>query len=111
MAEKAEKAEKRKSPETPRPTDGELAILRVLWSRGPSTVREVHEALSASQESGYTSGLKQLPTMMDKGLVARACGGSSVKLVLRARSGRRATAQEPRDIRALLDELKQGEPK
>ena len=136
----AERAEKRKSPETPRPTDGELAILRVLWGRGPSTVREVHEALSASQDSGYTTILKQLQIMMDKGLVLRddtqrahvyasrlgeqrtqrqllvdlvdrAFGGSSVKLVLQALSGRRATAKERRDIRALLDELEQGEPK
>jgi len=133
-------AEKRNIPGTPRPTDAELAILRVLWSRGPSTVREVHEALSASQDSGYTTVLKQLQIMMDKGLVDRddtqrahvytsrlgeqrtqrqllgdlvdrAFGGSSVKLVLQALSGRHATAKERRDIRALLDELEKGEPK
>ena len=132
-------AEKRKSPEPPRPTDAELVILRVLWRRGPSTVREVHEALRASQDSGYTTVLKQLQIMMDKGLVLRddrerahvysarlseqrtqrqllgdlvdrAFGGSSVQLVLQALSGRRATPKERRDIRALLDELEQGEP-
>src|SRR5438132_1174572 len=63
--------DKRKDPPPPRPTDGELAILRVLWSRGPSTVREVHDALRASQGSGYTTVLKQLQIMMDKGLVLR----------------------------------------
>ncbi len=132
--------EKRKNPATPRPTDAELAILRVLWDRGPSTVREVHEALSASQGSGYTTVLKLLQIMTDKGLVVRdesqrahvygprlskqrtqrqllgdlvdrAFGGSSAKLVLQALSGRRATTEELRDIRALLDELEEGESK
>ena len=121
---------------TPRPTDAELAILRVLWDRGPSTVREVHDTLSSSQTSGYTTVLKLLQIMTDKGLVVRdeterahvygprlseqrtqrqllgdlvdrAFAGSSAKLVLQALSGRRATAQELRDIRALLDELEE----
>jgi BlaI family transcriptional regulator, penicillinase repressor len=125
---------------TPRPTDAELAILRVLWDRGPSTVREVHAALSASQTSGYTTVLKLLQIMTDKGLVVRdeserahvyvprlseqrtqrqllgdlvdrAFAGSSAKLVLQALSGRRATAAELRDIRALLDELEKGDPR
>ena len=125
---------------TPRPTDAELAILRVLWDRGPSTVRQVHEALSASQNSGYTTVLKRLQIMTDKGLVVRdeserahvygttlteqrtqrqllgdlvdrAFGGSSAKLVLQALSGRRATNEELRDIRALLDELEEGDPR
>jgi len=122
---------------TPRPTDAELAILRVLWDRGPSTVRQVHEALSASQKSGYTTVLKMLQIMIDKGLVVRdeterahvygprlteqrtqrqllgdlvdrAFGGSSAKLVLQALSGRRASSKELQDIRALLDELEEG---
>jgi len=124
--------------ETPRPTDAELAILRVLWDRGPSTVREVHEALSATQNSGYTTVLKLLQIMTDKGLVVRdetnrahvyepkvtqqrtqrqllgdlvdrAFGGSSAKLVLQALSGRRASSKELRDIRALLDEIEKGD--
>ena len=124
---------------TPRPTDAELAILRVLWDRGPSTVREVHEALRSSQSSGYTSVLKLLQIMTDKGLVVRdetnrahvygpklseqrtqlqllgdlvdrAFAGSSAKLVLQALSGRRATRQELRDIRALLDKLEERSP-
>src|SRR5262245_12806184 len=53
----------------PRPTDAELAILRVLWSRGPSTVREVHEALQDG--SGYTTVLKLMQIMAEKGLVVR----------------------------------------
>ena len=57
---------------TPNPTEGELAILRVLWSRpGPSTVREVHEQLSRSKDTAYTTVLKMLTIMADKGLVRR----------------------------------------
>ena len=128
-------AGKRKHQATPRPTDAELSILGVLWERGPSTVRDVHEALSA-QGVGYTTVLKQLQIMTDKGLVDRdeterahvytpraseertqrqllghlmdrAFGGSSAKLVLQALAGRRSTAQQRRDIRALLDRLEQ----
>ena len=126
-------------PASSRPTDAELAILRVLWDRGPSTVREVHEALRSSQSSGYTSVLKLLQIMTDKGLVVRdetnrahvygpklseqrtqlqllsdlvdrAFAGSSAKLVLQALSGRRATREELRDIRALLDQLEERKP-
>ena len=121
---------------TPRPTDAELAILRVLWERGPSTVREVHEALQDVQKTGYTTVLKLLQIMTDKGLVVRdetnrahvygprlseqrtqrqllgdlvdrAVGGSPAKLVMQALSGRRATAEELSHIRALLDELEE----
>src|SRR5437762_13898659 len=106
----------RKDTPTPRPTDAELAILSVLWDRGPSTVREVHDALKVSQSSGYTTVLKLLQIMTDKGLVVRdesqrahvyaarlsaqrtqrqllgdlvdrAFGGSSAKLVLQALAG------------------------
>jgi predicted transcriptional regulator len=123
-----------------RPTDSELAILRVLWDKGPSTVREVFEELSASQGSGYTTVLKLLQIMTDKGLVVRdeserahvyaprlseqktqrellgdladrAFGGSSAKLVLQALAGHRATNEELRDIRAMLDRLEGGDTK
>ena len=126
-------ARKRTQQPTPRPTDAELTILRVLWERGPSTVRDVHQTLS-SQGVGYTTVLKQLQTMTEKGLVdrdeserahvyitrsseertqrqllghlvERAFGGSSTKLVLQALAGRRSSAQERREIRALLDAL------
>ena len=56
---------------TPRPTDAELAILRVLWERGPSTVRQVHDALSPARDTGYTTSLKLMQIMAEKGLVTR----------------------------------------
>ena len=57
---------------TPNPTEGELAILRVLWSRpGPATVREVHEVLSRGKDTAYTTVLKMLTIMAEKGLVRR----------------------------------------
>lgn len=123
--------------QTPRPTDAELAILAVLWERGPSTVRDVHDALSSSQATGYTTVLKMLQIMIDKGLVVRdesqrahvyeaklseqrtqrqlltdlvdrAFGGSQTKLVMQALTGRKASADEISEIRALLDELEGG---
>jgi BlaI family penicillinase repressor len=57
---------------TPHPTEGELAILQVLWERGaPCTVREVHEALSQHKETAYTTVLKMMTIMADKGLLQR----------------------------------------
>jgi predicted transcriptional regulator len=119
-------------PVTPRPTDTELAILRVLWARGASTVRQVHESLSRERPTTYTTALKMLQIMTEKGLVRRdesdrthiyhprlseeqtqrqlvrdlvdrAFGGSSSKLVLQALSARRATAEELSEIRKLLE--------
>ena len=55
----------------PRPTDAELEILTVLWSRGPSTVRAVHEAITQRRAAQYTTVLKQLQVMDEKGLVVR----------------------------------------
>lgn len=55
----------------PRPTEGELAILRVMWSLGPATVREVHEVLSRSKDTAYTTVLKMMTIMAEKGLVTR----------------------------------------
>jgi predicted transcriptional regulator len=130
-------ADKRSTPMTPRPTDAELAILRVLWERGPATVRDVHEALRESQGSGYTTVLKLLQIMTEKGLVERdeserahvyvaklsqrhtqrqllgdlvdrAFGGSSGKLVLQALAGRKTPPEELQQIRELLDELEEG---
>ncbi len=120
----------------PRPTDAELAILRVLWALGPSTVRQVHEALNETRPTGYTTALKLLQIMTEKGLVGRdetdrthvyaprlteaetqrqlvddllgrAFGGSAWKLVMQALSGAKATPEELAQIRRLLDE-KQG---
>src|SRR5215471_17792606 len=56
---------------TAKPTDAELAILRVIWRRGPSTVRQVHEVLSQDREIGYTTVLKLMQIMTEKGLVER----------------------------------------
>ena len=55
----------------PQPTKTELNILRILWSNGESTVREVHEALNEEEASGYTTALKMLQVMHQKGLVRR----------------------------------------
>lgn len=119
-------------PVTPRPTDTELAILRVLWERGPSTVRQVHETLVRERPTAYTTALKMLQIMTEKGLVSRdesdrthvyqarlteeqtqrqlvgdlldrAFGGSASKLVMRAIDEARATPDELKEIRRLLD--------
>ncbi|MCA1559848.1 MAG: BlaI/MecI/CopY family transcriptional regulator [Acidobacteria bacterium] len=119
-------------PTTPRPTDAELAILRVLWDRGASTVRQVHEVLSRTRPAAYTTALKLLQIMTEKGLVRRdetdrthiyharlseeqtqrqlvrdlvdrAFGGSASKLVLQALATRRATAEELGEIRKLIE--------
>jgi predicted transcriptional regulator len=118
----------------PRPTDAELAILRVLWERGPSTVRDVTEALFDERGTGYTTALKLMQIMIEKGLVrrddtqrshvyeavapaevtqkqlvadllARAFGGSARQLVLQALSSKRASRAELAEIRTLLDEM------
>lgn len=117
----------------PRPTDAELEILRALWQRGPSTVREVHETLAVNKEVRYTTTLKQLQVMTDKGLVERdesqrshvyravsgeaetqsqlldhllesAFGGSAQQLFMRALSSKRASGTELDELRKLLDE-------
>ena len=58
-------------PTLPRPTDAELEILTVLWSRGPTTVREVHEIISLRKPTQYTTVLKMLQIMAEKGLATR----------------------------------------
>ena len=55
----------------PLPTDAELAILRLLWTQGPATVRQIHEALTRERELGYTTVLKTMQVMLDKGLLSR----------------------------------------
>jgi predicted transcriptional regulator len=120
--------------ELPRPTEAELAILRVLWSEGPSTVRRVQEVMSRTQPTGYTTVLKLLQIMTEKGLVLRdesqrshvyrasrseartqeqlvgdllerAFGGSALKLVMQALASRRASAEELAEIRTLIERL------
>ena len=116
----------------PRPTDAELAILRILWDRGPSTVRQVHEILGLERTAAYTTALKLLQIMTEKGLVERdererthiyharlsqettqrqlvrdlvdrAFGGSATKLVMQALATKKASAEELRDIRQAID--------
>lgn len=120
-----------------RPTDGELEILRVLWQRGPSTVREVYETIAETKPTGYTTVLKLMQIMAEKGLVkrdeterahvyeARAAqeqtqtqmvsdlvervfDGSAMKLVMHALSTKAASAEELDQIRRILDEYERG---
>jgi BlaI family transcriptional regulator, penicillinase repressor len=117
----------------PKPTASELEILQVLWERGPSTVRDVYEAVSASKPVGYTTILKLLQIMTGKGTVRRneeerahvyeACepaektkrklaadvlqrvfDGSASQLMLHALASRRGSKQEIEELRQLLDE-------
>jgi BlaI family penicillinase repressor len=116
---------------SPKPTDAELGLLRVLWTNGPSTVREVHDHMAASRSVGYTTTLKTLQVMTEKGLTIRedqrgqhvyrpryaeeetlgrlvtdlldrAFGGSTSKLVVQALASRRASPEELREIRRVL---------
>lgn len=119
---------------TSRPTDAELEILEVLWSNGPSTVRQVHEAIRGRRRAGYTTILKLMQIMADKGLVdrdtkqrshvyrakrkaeqtqrqlvkdlvGRAFGGSANRLVLQALQVQKISMEEINAIRELLDDL------
>lgn len=118
----------------PKPSAGELEILRVLWRRGPSTVHQVQPELKRGDRVGYTTVLKLLQIMFEKGLVRRdestrphvfraAVGeaqvkrrlvadllddvfeGSSMSLVMQALSAKPASADEVRQLRELLDEI------
>ena len=117
-----------------RPPDAEVDIFRVLWRRGPSTVGEVHDELADGRPTGYTTVLKLMQIMSEKGLVRRDVGrrahvyearlereetqrqllgdllerafdGSATKLVMQVLSSKRASARELEEIRAVLDEL------
>ena len=123
----------------PRPTDAELAILRVLWTRGPSTVRHVHEALSEARDTGYTTTLKLMQIMAEKGLLTRderarthiysvrltqdqtqrqlvsdlmdrAFGGSAAALVMQALNAQSATPGELAEIQRLIEQYKNEDP-
>jgi BlaI family transcriptional regulator, penicillinase repressor len=123
-----------KKSKLPKPTESELTILRVLWQRGPSTVREVWEYSSEKQKSGYTTVLKIMQIMVEKGLVKRdeanrshvyeaasseeqtqrqvvrhlmerVFSGSAHKLVMQALASKKASKQELTEIRKLLDEM------
>jgi predicted transcriptional regulator len=121
-----------------RPTDSELQILAVIWELGAASVREVYRRLGERQEIGYTTVLKLMQIMRDKGLLEcdtsvkpqvfraarprgqtqklllrdlldRAFGGSVGNLALQALSVRKSTPEELRQIREALDKLQEGE--
>ena len=121
------------------PTPSELAILHILWSRGPSTVREIHEELAKAKNVGYTSALKLLQIMTTKGIVKRTedqrahvysanqpaeqtkqqfasdvlqrvFHGSASQLMQHALSGKRSSKEEIDEIRQLLDEYERKLP-
>lgn len=127
----------RKATPKPKPTAAELSILNVLWRRGSCTVREIHADCERQQAIGYTTVLKLLQIMTDKGLVQRdeserahvyqpalkreetqgqivgdlldrVFGGSAAQLVLRALSERKTSKQEIAEIRRMLDSIEQG---
>ena len=118
-----------------KPTESEVEILRVLWDKGTATVREVHDVLSLHKDSGYTTTLKLLQIMFEKGLVKRddsskthiyranvskentqqqfmgkminsLFGGSSTQLVMQALGNHTATKEELDEIQQLLNQLK-----
>src|SRR5262245_34921061 len=120
-----------------KPTEAELGVLRVLWARGPSTVREVHDAMAEERSVAYTTTLKTLQVMTAKGLTVRddlrgqhvyrpryaeaetlggllsdlrdrAFGGSTTKLVMQALATKRATPDELREIRRILEKAASG---
>ncbi len=121
----------------PKPTEAELEILKVIWDHGPSTVRLVNDTLSKNRRVGYTTTLKIMQIMSDKGLLKRdtsgkthvyqaavsqqktqqqlidklmtsAFGGSAMKLVMQALGNKKSTKEEINEIRAFLDQLEGG---
>lgn len=121
----------------PMPTDAELAILHLLWERGSATVRQLHEDLTRERELGYTTVLKTLQVMLEKGLVtrddsershvyraaipendtkgqlvsdlmAKAFGGSAQQLMVHALRGGKTSKRELDAIQRLLDEARKG---
>lgn len=118
-----------------KPTDSELEILRVLWDKGEATVREVHEELAATKDCGYTTTLKLMQIMFEKGLVIRddssrthiyqanvsrektqqqlvnkmvdtLFSGSRSQLVMQALGAHTPSKEELNEIQQLLDSLK-----
>ncbi len=118
----------------PKPTESELEILRILWQDGPATVRHVHERLLQHKDAGYTTTLKLMQIMAEKGFVKRdetarthvyevavseadtqkqlldrfletAFGGSAAKLVMQALGNHRTSREELDAIRQLLDKM------
>ena len=120
------------------PTEVELSILRILWELGDATARQVHNALATDRDTNYSTTVKMLAVMLDKGLVRRddsvrpqlfraattqartqqrilkdviqkVYDGSASSLVMQALSSKKASPEELAEIRRLLDELEGGE--
>jgi BlaI family transcriptional regulator, penicillinase repressor len=121
-------------PAATRPTDGELQILGILWELGPSPVRDIHQRLEAERGTNYSTTVKMLAVMLEKGLVKRdeqaqphvyrpvmsrktagqkllgelidkVYEGSTMSLVLQALSSTQATKEELDSVRQLLDKM------
>jgi predicted transcriptional regulator len=128
-----------RTPAPKRPTDSELAILRILWEEGPSTVRQVLAELNLERATGYTTALKMMQIMTEKGLIwrdenarpqvyrtrlsreqterqlvrdllDRAFAGSAKRLVLQALAVKKASAEEMAEIEKLLNKLEEEKP-
>lgn len=123
-----------------KPTDSELEILNILWEKGPSTVRDVHDELEKSKDAGYTTTLKLMQIMHEKGLLKRDAtnkshvftanvsqektqgqlvkrmidnvfNGSASQLVMQALGNHKADEKELDEIRKYLDEIAKGNNK
>jgi predicted transcriptional regulator len=121
-------------PTSSQPTEVELQILRILWERGPSPVREIHKRLESDKGTNYSTTVKMLSVMLHKGLVKRdeeaqphvyrpalsrektgkkmlgelidkVYDGSAMSLVLQALSSSKATKEELDEVRQLLDQM------
>ena len=126
-----------KESELPKPTEAELEILQVLWQHGPATVRAVHDQLPQTRDTGYTTTLKNMQNMVQKGLLLRdetqrshvytaalgqeeaqkelldkfletTFGGSAMQLVMQALGNRQTTPEELNQIKALINKLEGG---
>ena len=122
----------------PKPTDSELTILQELWQRGPSTVKVIHEALSSTRDIGYTTALKLMQIMHEKGLLTReregkthiyqpavsqekvrkqllnklmdtAFEGSAMKLIMQALGNESTSADELTQIKSFIEKLEGGQ--
>jgi len=122
----------------PKPTEAELEILQILWQEGPSTVRAVHEKLAEKKDTGYTTTLKNMQNMAQKGMLSRneegrshiyrtqiqqketqkmlldrfldnTFGGSAMNLVMQALGNRKTSREELKQIKALINKLEGGD--
>ena len=121
-----------------KPTEAELEILQILWQKGPSSVKDVNEEINKKKESGYTTTLKTMQIMFEKGLLIRekdgrshtyqsafkkeetqqvlldkvletAFGGSAGKLIMQALGNKKTSKEELTQIKKMIDELEKGE--